>query len=275
MILDVKPASDYTLPDLTQLLNLSFENYPVPITFSLSQFLTMLRKDSVDLSASRVLLADDELIGIALIARRGWTSRLAAMGVIKSMRVKGAGSWLMDKLIQEARERKDHDMVLEVIEQNEHAVRLYQKCGFQTIRRLIGLIRKDAKESKQDSLEAIDLRDAGGLISQYGLSDLPWQLAGETIAHMNPPVRAYRNEEALMVTSDPDAGHVMIWSLLVEPHMRGHDRGVNMLKRVIANHTGKTWHVPTIFPEEFGKLFERAGFEREELTQWQMRLMLS
>ena len=275
MPLDSKPASDYPLPDLTQLLNLSFENYLVPITFNLSQFLTMIRKDSVDLSASRVLLADDQPAGIALIARRGWTSRLAAMGILQSQRGKGIGSWFMDKLIQEARERNDYDMVLEVIEQNEYAVRLYQKCGFRSVRRLIGLTRKDANESLKNFMEEIDLREAGSLISQYGLSDLPWQLAGETIAHMTPPACAFRNGPALAVISNPTAEHVVIWSLLVEPSARGKELGVDMLQRVIANHPGKTWHIPAIFPEEFGGIFEHAGFEQEELTQWQMRLMLS
>jgi GNAT superfamily N-acetyltransferase len=140
---------------------------------------------------------------------------------------------------------------------------------------LIGLIRKDANEGLKNSMEEINLREAGSLISQYGLSDLPWQLAGETIAHMNPPAHAYRNGPALAVISNPTAEHVVIWSLLVEPSARGKDLGVDMLQRVIANHPDKTWHVPAIFPEEFGNLFEQAGFEREELTQWQMRLMLS
>jgi GNAT superfamily N-acetyltransferase len=275
MPLDIKPASGFPLIDLTQLLNLSFENYLVPIAFNLSQFLTMIRKDSVDLSASRVLLADEQPAGIALIARRGWTSRLAAMGIVQGQRGKGTGSWFMEKLIQEARERKDHEMVLEVIEQNEYAVKLYQKCGFQSVRRLIGLLRKDAKENGKETLEEMDLRDAGKMISQHGLSDLPWQLAGETIAHLNPPARAYRNGPALMVTSGPNVEHVVIWSLLVEPQARGKQLGVAMLKNVVAHHKGKTWHVPAIFPEEFGKLFERAGFEKEELSQWQMKLSLS
>ncbi len=275
MRLDIKPASDYPLPDLTQLLNLSFENYLVPITFNLSQFLMMIRKDSVDLAASRVLIADEQPVGIALIARRGWTSRLAAMGIAQNMRGKGTGFWLMEKLIQDARERNDHDMVLEVIEQNEYAVRLYKRCGFQNVRRLIGLVRKDANESAKNSIEEIDLREAGSLILQYGLSDLPWQLAGETIAHMNPPARAYRNGPTLVVMSNPDVEHVVIWSILVELNARGKQLSVDMLKNVIANYPGKTWHMPAIFPEEFGKLFERAGFEREELTQWQMRLDLS
>ncbi|HZM20930.1 MAG TPA: GNAT family N-acetyltransferase, partial [Anaerolineales bacterium] len=129
MKLDLNPASNYPLPDLTDFLNLSFENYVVPIQFNVSQFVTLLRKDSIDLDSSRVLLIDEEPSGIALIARRGWTSRLAAMGIFRQMRGKGAGSWFMERLVQEAHQRNDHEIVLEVIEQNESAVKLYQKLG--------------------------------------------------------------------------------------------------------------------------------------------------
>jgi GNAT superfamily N-acetyltransferase len=274
MDLDIRPASDYSLPELTQLLNLSFEHYLVPINFNLIQFLTMLRKDSIDLFLSRVLIMADEPSGIALIARRGWTSRLAAMGILSSKRGLGAGQWFLEKLIQEAHDRQDREMFLEVIEQNEYAVRLYRRCGFQSVRRLIGLIREHASENATYPLDEIDLREAGKLVSQYGEPDLPWQLAGETIAHLNPPARAFRRGQAYIVTSNPEAEHVVIWSLLVEPSSRGNRFGIDILKNVIANHPGKTWHVPAIFPEELGHIFERAGFEKEEISQWQMRRTL-
>jgi ribosomal protein S18 acetylase RimI-like enzyme len=275
MNFDSRPASDYPLPDLVEILNRGFENYLVPIRLNLSQFLTMVRKDSIDLTASRVLLADEKPSGVALIARRGWTSRLAAMGIAKETRGNGAGSWLMERLILEAREREDREMVLEVIEQNEAAVTLYQKFEFHTIRRLIGLIRKDATEFELDSLHEMDVRESGRLISQYGLPDLPWQLSGETIAHMTPPVRAYRKGQAYIVISNPEADQVVIWSLLVEPEARGNDLGVELLRTAMTNHAGKTWHVPAIYPEELGRVFERAGFKREKLSQWQMRLVIS
>ena len=274
MNLDIKPASDYSLPELTQLLNLSFESYLIPISFNLIQFLTMLRKDSIDLFSSRVLTMEDEPSGIALIARRGWSSRLAAMGIVQNKRGHGAGQWLLEKLIQEARDRKDREMFLEVIEQNEYAVRLYRRCGFQNVRRLIGLICEHTGENPAHPLDEIDLREAGKLISQYGVSDLPWQLAGETIAHLTPPARAYRKAQTYLVTSNPEADHVVIWSLLVEPSARGNRFGIEMLRTVMSNYPGRTWHVPAILPEEFGNIFERAGFEREEISQWQMGLAL-
>ena len=99
MNMDTRPASNYPMPDLVQLLNLSFEIYLTPIHFDSSQLRNILRKDTIDLTASRVLIIEDQPAGIALIARRSWTSRLAAMGIKKELRGKKAGTWFMDKLI--------------------------------------------------------------------------------------------------------------------------------------------------------------------------------
>ena len=100
--MDIQPASNYPTPDLCELMNLSFEEYTVPIHLDIAQFENMLHKDTIDLETSRVLLMDDEPAGIALIARRGSISRLAAMGLKKSMRGQGIGKQFMEKLIEEA-----------------------------------------------------------------------------------------------------------------------------------------------------------------------------
>lgn len=274
MDFDTVPASDYPLSDLSSILNSSFEDYHVPIHFNTVMFLNMLRKDGIDLTASRVLLTYDHPCGIALIARRGWASRLAALGIERETRGKGAGSWLMQELIEEACQRGDRELVLEVIEQNETAVRLYEKTGFQIVRRLIGCIRQHAMDSEKSDLPEMDLREMGRLILQDGLSDLPWQLSGESIAQMSPPARAYRKGQAYIAISDPHTERVVIWSLLVEPEARGHGLGTHLLRNVMANHPGKTWHMPALLPEELAKTFQRAEFEREKLSQWQMKLSL-
>lgn len=276
MNLDTRPASNLPTPDLVQLLNLSFEGYVIPVRFEHTQFLTMLRKDNVDLEASRILLADGKPSGIALIARRGWSSRLAAMGLAKEARGKKAGSWLMKNLIREARERGDHGMTLEVIERNEAGVRLYKRHGFQVVRRLVSFVHQDAKQDAKDGLQELDLREIGRLVSLYGLPDLPWQLSGETVALLTPPACAYKTDQgACIAISNPDAEHVVIWSLLVEPEARGKGLAIEMIEAVMANHPGRTWHVPAILPEELGFVYERAGFRREELSQFQMELSLS
>lgn len=273
-----KPASNYPVAELVSALNQGFEDYSIPIHFKNSMFLNMIQKDGIDLSTSRVLVANQNPCGIALIAPRGHqsVSRLAAMGIAKEIRGKGAGSWFLKQLIAEACDRGDREMVLEVIEQNEPAVKLYRKYGFESIRRLVGytLTDKEPDQNKNSDLKEMDLQEIGRLISQFGLSDLPWQLSGESVTQVNPPLCAYRAGQAYILISNPEAEHVVIWSLLVEPEARGNGLGTQMLKQVLAHWAGRTWHIPALCPEEFGKVFEGAGFERETLSQWQMKVSL-
>jgi ribosomal protein S18 acetylase RimI-like enzyme len=274
MNFETKPTSDFSIAEIVDVVNRGFEGYFVPIQFNVTSFLTMVRKDGIDLNISSILIADGEPVGIALLARRGWTSRVAAMGIARQARGKGAGSWLMDKTIQEAAERGEREVVLEVIEQNESAVHLYQKYGFEIIRRLVGFLRKDAGENETTELQEIDLREAARMIAQYGAADLPWQLSAETIAQLNPPSHAYKSEQALIVISNPEPNDIVIWSLFVAPEARRQGFGTHILKSIMTHDPGKTWHVPAILPEEFSNVFRRAGFEREQLSQWQMKLTL-
>jgi ribosomal protein S18 acetylase RimI-like enzyme len=180
----------------------------------------------------------------------------------------------MNRIIEEACERGDREMVLEVIEQNDPAVHLYEKYGFEIVRRLIGLIRKGAVEHDKRELKEMDIREASRLLSQFGLPNLPWQLSGESIAELNPPARAYASDGAHIIISNPNVTDIVVWSLFVEPEARGDGLGTAMLKAAIAQFPEKTWHVPALLPEELGKVYERADFRREELSQWQMKLTL-
>ena len=66
-----KPASEFPIPQIADLLTRGFEGYLVPINIDGAELLSMLRRDGIDLNESRILLKDDEPIGVALIARRG------------------------------------------------------------------------------------------------------------------------------------------------------------------------------------------------------------
>src|SRR5688572_1417323 len=126
MTLQLKPASEFPLTQFADLMTRSFEGYFVPINITESALLTMLKRDSIDLTSSRVMIKEDKPIGIALIARRGWTSRLAAMGILSEGRNQSLGTQTMQKLIEEAKERQDKEMILEVIERNTAGIKLYE-----------------------------------------------------------------------------------------------------------------------------------------------------
>jgi GNAT superfamily N-acetyltransferase len=273
-LLTLKPALEFSIPVLADLLTRSFEEYFVPIQINDAALSTMVRRDSVDLSASRVLLKEGEPAGIALMARRGWVSRLAAMGLVKDARNSGSGTWVMSELLTEARARGDHEMCLEVIEQNEAGVRLYRKSGFGVIRRLVGFVCESPQAESAGELQEIGLREAGQAVTRHGLADLPWQLSGESIANHTPPTRAFRIGSAFAVITNPEVKDVVIYSLLVEDGARGQGCAMRLLGSLFAAFPEKTWHVPALCPEEVGGIFEHAGFQREKLSQHQMSIRL-
>lgn len=269
-----KPVLSFSIPETAALLTRGFEGYFVPIQIDDLALQTMIRRDGIDLSESRILLKDDEPVGVALIARRGWTSRIAAMGIVTGARNSGAGSWAMEKLVNDAHARSDKELILEVIEQNEPAVHLYQKFGFKIARRLVGYKIENPQATSHDELEEIDIREMGRLISAHGLRDLPWQISAETIALHTPPSRAYKLGDAYMMLTDPKAGHVVIWSVLVKADARRAGQAPRVMRAAFSRFQNKTWHIPSLCPEEVGGLFEKMGMIREELSQYQMVLKL-
>src|SRR5512133_2245311 len=273
-LFEFTPASEFPISQLADLLTRGFEDYFVPLHITADVFLSMLRRDSIDLPASRVLMEDNEPIGIGLIARRGWTSRLAAMGIVPHARNNGAGTWAMGQLIKEARERGEREMLLEVIEQNTAGVKLYEKIGFKKMRRLVGYKIENPQVEVKHQLEEMDIRELGRLVTYHGLPDLPWQLSGATIMQHTPPSRAFRINEAYCLISDPSVEHVAISSVLVKTRSRGAGLSGVLLRALFARFPNKTWHVSAIFPEEMSFIFEQVGMKREEISQWQMVLTL-
>lgn len=248
-----------------------YADYFVPIAATPATLFGMVRQDSVDLALSRVAVRDGQAVGAALVARRGWTCRLAGMAIVPAARRSGVGRQLLAELLQEARARGDRAMVLEVIEQNAPAVALYEAMGFTRVRRLVGFSgRPDAPNSPTPDLEPLDPRELGRRVARDGLADLPWQLSAETVAHAGPPAEAWQARSAAVLISDPTAAVIAIRSLLTAPSERGRGRSGALLQALWARYPGREWRVPAIFPEEMAPAFLAAGLAPAPISQWQM-----
>ncbi len=274
MSITFQSVFEYGLDASAALMTEGFTGYFVPIQVTAAGLLAMVRQDSVDLTLSRVILHKQKPVGIALIARRGWTSRLAAMGIVPDARGQGVGAVCVKQLLDEANTRGDRAMVLEVIEQNEPGVRLYQKCGFQIQRRLLGFEGQPQNTSTDASLKQVDIRDVARLLIAHGPDDLPWQLSGETLAHAGPPSIAYTNDASFIVISNPDAPAIAIRAIVTLPDARRQGHATQLLRAIFAQHPGKAWRIPAYYPEETGGLFTKVGLVRGALSQWQMRAAL-
>lgn len=267
---------DYGLERSADVLARGFADYFVRIPFDLPMVLSLTRTDSVDLAQSRVAVRDGAAVGAALIARRGWTCRLAAMAILPEARRFGVGRAIVHQLLDEAKARRDRTMILEVIAQNVAAVELYRACGFETVRRLIGCSGPDVaagvatRESAGDLTE-VDLREVAYAVARCGLPDLPWQLSGETIAQLSPPAVGYRCGNAWIAITDPAQPVVAVRALVAEPAT---DSGVltTLVRSVMTRYPAKTeWRFQPIWPEEFAPTLDSLGLPRTALTQWQMQ----
>lgn len=270
MTIELHPFLDHELQEAIDVINLGFSDYFVHIELTLPTFFNMVRTDGIDLGWSRMIHLDGRAVGGALIARRGWTSRLAAMCLSPASRGRGVGRAAMDLLLAEASSRGDHSMVLEVIEQNTPAVSLYKKCGFKVDRRLVSFEGSFTTAMELPVLQEIDIRDVARLVTLHGLENLPWQISTESLAQINPPSRAYQLGEAMIVISNPAVDQIAIRSILVPAESRRQGQATRLLQALTAYIPGKKWLIPAVFPEEMSGFFERAGFKHGKLSQFQM-----
>jgi ribosomal protein S18 acetylase RimI-like enzyme len=247
----------------------------VPIAFTPAVLARGVRVHGLDLGTSRVVYRDDVPIGIALLAHRGWTTRLAAMGIAAASRHAGTGQWLLERILAEGRQRGDRRFVLEVITDNRPAFRVYEKAGFAIQRRLLGYQGRDLAGASAQGVEEVDVLDVARLVVQEGMPDLPWQVSGETVAQLGPPAVAFRLGDAFAVL-EPQETQVELLGLVVRPQARRRGEATRLLRALIALHAGKSWKIAARVPEEIPpSLFTRLGFVPEPLSQWQMVLNLA
>jgi GNAT superfamily N-acetyltransferase len=273
-------AVNFDLTTLTDLFNDAFTDYVGgEIHFTSASFAQFLAQDEINLSLSDIALHNEIPIGFAFVARRGWTSRLAAMGVAQAFQEQGVGKALLDHSLEKARSRGDQAYTLECIEQNPRGLRLYRGSNFQTIRRLLSFKRGSEERplspenelgQTEETLDQTDIASVARLVTTYGAPDLPWQISGPTLTRYGPPNLAFRLGSAYAVITSPNQETIALRNFLVLPQSRRKGNGFRLLKALLARYPTANWMIPALCPEEFGGFFERAGFSRYELSQIQM-----
>lgn len=271
MALDFIPVGTFGLQPTGVLLNRVFADYTIQVQFSESLLWQAARLDSIDFSASCVVCTNGQPAGAALVARRGWTSRVAGMALLPAARRCGVGRALMEHLIAEAKARGDRRMVLEVIDSNVAAVRLYEAVGFQSVRRLVGFAGPPpAGLVAVPALAEADLRSVAAALVRQEAVGWPWQLSGETIAQLTPPAVGYALDGAWVALVNPAGLQVTIRALAVDGDGDREVRAVRLLHAVMARHPATEWRMSALWPEELGSWITGAGLQRRELAQWQM-----
>jgi ribosomal protein S18 acetylase RimI-like enzyme len=274
-----RPVAACTTAQVADALTRSFEGYVVPVNVSAEAYERRFRPENVDPFASYAYFRETRPVAVVLVARRGWTSRIAAMAVAPEARGKGFGKRIMRGVIDEAVERGDRSVLLEVFEHNTPAVNLYERLGFEPLRRLVGY-RHDpggAVPEVTDTLSELDPLAFARVVAREGEPNLPWMLAAETLSGAVSPARAFHlDHRAYVLIGDPDARVVSLTALVVPRANRRHGWGTRLLQVLLATHPDKAWAIPQIVPAELApEFFARCGWEVMDTNQLEMVLDLS
>jgi GNAT superfamily N-acetyltransferase len=273
MTFEIVPAYDVSLAEQAKIFTQAFAGY-VGGSFEMDAagLARFIFHQGADLSFSYFVRTDAGLAGFAYVNRTGNISRVGGMGVVPAARRTGVARRLLAHLLEEAQTRGDQAMMLEVIEQNPAALRLYVQQGFRETGHLLSWRRKaggPAGEST-DPLEEISLIRATQIPSVLEYPDLPWPVTRHAIAK-SAAKKAFRTGQALIVMGDLDVSPVRVHALSCSERMDW-DALRKTLDRLLHHYPDREFFTPAVFPERFGEeVFQPLGFAREPLSQFLMR----
>jgi ribosomal protein S18 acetylase RimI-like enzyme len=274
-----RPVAECTAAQVADALTKSFEGYVMPVNVTAQGYEGRFRPEHVDPFASYVFFREARPVAVVLVGRRGWTSRIAAMAVAPEARGRGLGRLIMQDAIDEAVERRDRSVLLEVFEHNTPAVKLYESLGFRSSRRLVGYHHDagGAASEVTDRLYELDPLDFARVVAREGEPGLPWMLAAETLSGAVAPAQAFHlDHRAYALIGDPEANVITLVALVVPRAYRRNGWGTRLMRALIATYPDRAWSIPQLVPEELAPtFFARCGWTLMDTNQLEMILGLS
>lgn len=270
---DIVPASEVPLGRQRQLFNAAFAGYVAGSTkMNPEQFAGFLMRQGADLFYSRFVRVAERLVGVGYVNRFGNISRLAGMGVIPAGRGTGAVDALLERLLAEAQERRDHVYTLECFEQNPRALKVYLRHGFEIVGRMPGwqlpgpvegAVAADAPFREISLLEAMRWPH----FQEY--PDVCWAACRHLLGKTAPGLRAFVQGEVCVVVTSPEVSPVRVVLLF-----SGHAQHANWpqlraaLGALTRHFPARAWTVPPVLPEDLGReVFAPLGFRQDALNQ--------
>jgi ribosomal protein S18 acetylase RimI-like enzyme len=274
-----RPVAECTASQVADALTKSFEGYVMPVNVTAEGYEHRFRPEHVDPFASYVHFREIRPVAVVLVARRGWTSRIAAMAVAPEARGRGLGKLIMQDAIDEAVVRGDRSVLLEVFEHNTAAVKLYEGLGFRPVRRLVGYhhVPGGATPEVTDTLYELDPLEFARVVAREGESGLPWMLAAETLSGAVSPARAFHlDHRAYALIGDPETNVITLVAFVVPHGYRRNGWGARLMQALFARYPDKVWSIPQIVPEKLApKFFVRCGWTLMDTNQLEMVLDVS
>jgi ribosomal protein S18 acetylase RimI-like enzyme len=213
-----------------QALPYEHEPFPVPPP---EDFVTNYRVYDADLVHSVVALDGGQIVGIAVLARRGDRAYLVDFGVAPEIRRRGIGRRLMEAFLEETRRTgaRTVELAADAGKTANPAVHVYEGAGFRTVRKLVVLEAKAAEFIQESAAAGARPCDVGVLLDWYGGERSPqpmWErelpsLLAETDARALLAVRDDDERAFLLYASRPGFGTIELLHLGLTPDAEAED----------------------------------------------------
>jgi GNAT superfamily N-acetyltransferase len=174
------PAEQLSEAALLDLFNAGYSDYLLPMRLTGAAFAEHVAANGIDLACSRVVV-DDQPAAFALIAYRDGGGWVGGMGTVPRYRRRGWGEQALTAGLAALRDRGAGVAWLEVIDENQRALRLYEKLGFEVARNLV-VWSLAARDFDPPTSRPIAVSDAHAWIRANRREREPWQRADESVS---------------------------------------------------------------------------------------------
>ncbi len=181
--MNVIPASSLPLSQLTALFNAGFAGYPTPMALDQDAMRRHIDSNDIDLDVSRVATTT-EPIAFVLVGRRGSEAWVGGMGTVADHRRRGIGERTLTAALAAGAAAGATIAGLEVLQDNQPAIALYERLGFVVARDLIIGTLRDLEPPRSPS-PPITVAAAHAWVAAHRRCREPWQRADAALEWMS------------------------------------------------------------------------------------------
>lgn len=277
----IKKASEVSVIDLVNLVNEIFKDYAVPVNWDVYNFNLDVRENSISLDDSFVFFEDDVPVGFILLCIRKDRGRIDSMGVVKPKRGTGLADMILKHALEHLMWKGVKSVVLEVVSDDQRAIRFYEKNGFKMRRELYSYFF-DRRIDGTGSVKFFETDEKR--IHMYALKartdfkrNPNWQRECTTLLLADGRYRmeraSWRDGEGYLVWGETSQSGFIVDAFALRGSM---DEFIRECVDHIQKESGKTDVTCTAVPEDdpLSRSLEVNGFRRV-LVQYEMELKLS
>lgn len=270
MSITVCSAINFSIIELTKIMNRCFEDYVVPVNISADYFLSRFVSEGISFADSLVWLKGEKAIALALITLRGNDARLAAFAIIPEYRGKGLAKKMIEAILLNLRKENKERIYLEVICGNDKAIKLYQSFGFNIKNKLIGFKSSNDVKTLEFPYDKITYEDFLRIVHLDLSEHIAWQISPESLNLI--PCDIFLYDDNSIIAIDKSSLSRQIRYIYVYPGKRRKGIATNLLREISFHHTGIS--TPVAIFEGLRGLYFKAGYEELPLKQYEMCLIL-